>query len=487
MVIYSGSPRAPSVWLNEKVSARLGRDLARTGRIPEEAIGQAMQALRRFALILRDLDIASVRTVATAAARDAVNGARFIALVEALGLSVEVLSGIEEAQTAAYGALGAFPGAVGAIADMGGGSLELAAIGDGGCSHPVSLPLGTLRLPALRQQGHTAFEQAIEGHLAGAGWHERRVPTLYLVGGTWRALAAYAMDRRNYPLSDSHGFAIAREEALRLCAELSGADPATLADIAGINSSRAAGLPDAAAMLVPVLRSLSPERLVISAWGLREGVLFRDLPDQVRAADPLLAAAEHFTGSRGVSYNHAVRVAGWTSEAIRGLTPGSGNERVRLAFTMLALAQQRLEPNMRLSHARDWALDKRWIGLSHRGKAMMAAALSAASGKPAIDEAHLDLATRDDLYAASAWGLAFRLCRRVGAGSRISIMTSRLSREGDTLTLWLGEERADLLSHHVQSDCDRLADWLGCTAAIRVGGAADGSAQDQETRTAGGA
>ena len=75
MVVYRGSQRAPEIWLNERVSARLGRDLAATGRMPDKAMDEALAALARYATILRDLGIDDVQTVATAAVRDAANGA----------------------------------------------------------------------------------------------------------------------------------------------------------------------------------------------------------------------------------------------------------------------------------------------------------------------------------------------------------------------------------------------------------------------------
>ena len=86
MVIYEGTARAPEVVWNEKVSARLGRDLADSGAIPEEAAEEALAALARYALILHDLGVEDVQTVATAAARDATNGSEFLARAAALGL-----------------------------------------------------------------------------------------------------------------------------------------------------------------------------------------------------------------------------------------------------------------------------------------------------------------------------------------------------------------------------------------------------------------
>ena len=113
MVIYEGSPRAPRTVWNEKVAARLGRDLSETGRIPEEASDEALGALARYARILDDLGVTDIQTVATAAARDAENGPEFLAAVAALGLEPRLLTGEEEARISATGAIGAFPRSTG--------------------------------------------------------------------------------------------------------------------------------------------------------------------------------------------------------------------------------------------------------------------------------------------------------------------------------------------------------------------------------------
>src|SRR5690606_16733616 len=157
--------------------------------------------------------------------------------------------GEEEARISATGVIGAFPGAHGTVADLGGGSLELVMLDQGGCSQGTSLPLGTLRLPMLQENGHAAFRKAVAKELQAAGWAHAQPGPLYMVGGTWRALAAYAMRMADHPLTDTHGFALTREEADAVATEVAQATPEELSTIRGISSSRAAGLPDAAAML----------------------------------------------------------------------------------------------------------------------------------------------------------------------------------------------------------------------------------------------
>ena len=471
MVIYAGPRRAPVVWLNEKVTAKLGRELSETGRMPDKAIDYAMRGLTRFAAIIEDIGVTDLEVVATAAVRDAENGPEFVEHVRALGLDVRVLSGEEEATTAAYGVIGGFPGAQGVVADLGGGSLELVAIADGACSDGVSLPLGTLRLPALRNQGQSAFRKAVAKELEQAKWARKHPGPLYMVGGTWRALAKFAMHADDYALSDPQAFCLSTEDADRFAKQIAQMSPDELSAISGISSSRASALPDAAAMLRPVLEALEPDGLMFSSWGLREGLLFKQLDPLEQEQDPLLTAITHFTIPRGATVTRATQIAAWTSATARSTNHGAGNgaqngaanddRRLRFAATMLAIAAAQIEPNMRLRHCVDWAMHKRWLGLDHRGRAMLTAALRGACGKPEPTAELKSLASQSDLREAAGWGLAIRLCRRLGAGSRLSLLTSRLSIEGEELILWIDPKRAQLISNGVTGDLKTLAQWLG--------------------------
>lgn len=467
LAVYAGSRRAPEVWLNEKVSAKLGRDLAATGKMPDKAMDYALSALARFAIILPDLGVTDVQTVATAAVRDAANGPAFLDRVRALGLTPRLLTGEEEAQAAAFGVIGAFPDARGTVADLGGGSLELVMIEGGACHDGVSMPLGTLRLPALREKGPAAFRKAIEREMARAGWAAEHPGPLYMVGGTWRALATYALRRDDHPLTDPHGLTMTVDEADALAKKVARLEPAELAAIPGVPTSRAAGMPDAANMLRIMLADLKPDGLVFSSWGLREGLLFDRLSPSARAQDPLLAAVAQFSEPRGGSAAQAAMMAAWTADVANG--GGARDERLRLAATMLALAASHIEPNLRAKHAYDWAMDKRWLGLDPEGRARLAAAQLAACGRSLTTPALTRLASETALSEAIGWGLAIRLCRRLGAGTRVSLLSSALTREDGRLVLWFDPARAQLASDIVANDLKALAQWLGVEPEIRVG------------------
>ncbi|WFL78140.1 Ppx/GppA family phosphatase [Altererythrobacter arenosus] len=471
LVIYEGPQRAPEVFWNEKVAARLGQNLSTTGEIPEAAAEEALGALARYELIIRDLGVEDVQTVATAAAREATNGAEFLGRVAALGLEPRLLAGEEEARFSAMGAIGAFPGAHGVVADLGGGSLELVSIADGDSHHGSSLPLGTLRLPALRKK--KGFGKSIRKAFASVGWAHAHEGPLYMVGGTWRALARFAMNRIDYPLTDPHGFELEVDEAMELCGKLARAKPEKLASMGGITPMRAGYLPDAGALLKVMLDEFQPEKLVFSSWGIREGLLFDRLDPLRKTQDPLLAGVNAFCEIREATITHATRVAGWTVEIAGGPSGGNGtsngNERLRLAAAQLANALQRVEPNLRINHATEWALDKRWINCDARDRAMICAALFGSLGRTALPDSFRRLAEDDDLRRGIAWGLGIRLARRMSAGARESIAMSSLSRKKNKLVLTLEPSRAALAHYPLTFDLEVLANWLDLKPEIKIG------------------
>lgn len=462
MVVFNGPPRAPVVIFNERVSARMGRDLDRTGAISDKAMRSALGALQRFSLLLRLNDVANVECVATAAARDASNGAEFMDAVRAFGLNPRLLSGEEEARASATGVIAAFPDAQGVVADLGGGSLELIEIADGESWHGISLPYGTLRLPDLRAGGNDKFSVTVHEGLTKAGWNQGRGLPLYVVGGSWRALALQAMRVLDWPVDDPHGFELPASEALHIARQfargkLGEVDPR-------ISNSRLATLPDAAALMVEVIARLKPAKLVFSSWGLREGLLHNQLSPEVQAEDPMLASVAGFAASARVSTEAAAALAQWTAP-ITFEKPQDGQ--LRQVAGLLALATMRTEPNLRTEEAMTWALRKRWIGLDMRGRAMMAMTVFANSGRTEVPTAFHRLASKEAMDRAICWGLAVRLCRRLTGWTPQGLSASSAHIENGCLIVTLSEEMRPLYSPGVAKDHKALAEWLGLEPVVQ--------------------
>ena len=84
------------------------------------AMGRTLEALARFHQLAKEMKLKRLRTVATAAVRDATNGKAFLKRVAELGLKPRVISGDEEAELAGLGVVSAIPDANGIVADLGG-------------------------------------------------------------------------------------------------------------------------------------------------------------------------------------------------------------------------------------------------------------------------------------------------------------------------------------------------------------------------------
>ena len=468
LVIYGGPPRAPITLFNEKVVARLGRDLDVNGTLADEAVDLAMGGLRRFALMLSDLEITRVDTVATAAVRDADNGKEFLARVTSLGLEPRLLSGTDEATISAEGVLGALPNARGIVADIGGGSLELVPVEDGVVGEGCSLPVGTLRLPSLGGGDRSKLRDKLKKMIGKDAPAMTQGGDLYLVGGTWRALAAFARAKVDVPLTDPHGYALTRDEAADLVKTLARTDIETIKAMPRVTSTRAESLPDAGQLLQVLLKHYDPERIVISAWGLREGLMMRRLDRYQLAQDPLLAGVVEFAESRGASPLQATRIAGWTVDTVSSLRPGA--ERLRLAAIRLGMAAMQTEPNLRVNQGVDWALQKRWLAISPEGRAMLATAICANSNTLDLPEILTALASQDALDEAITWGLGLRLARRLGAGSARSFDATRLTREKGALVLTIAKSHAALYGNPTERDLGLLARHLELEPVMRVKG-----------------
>ncbi|MEM6375883.1 MAG: Ppx/GppA family phosphatase, partial [Pseudomonadota bacterium] len=207
MVVFDGAARSPAYFYNEKIMCALGANMASTGRLNPEGRVRALAALERFQSLAETMRTGPLTAVATAAVREAEDGPEFEAQVQReTGLKLNVIDGAEEARLSAQGVLLGWPGSYGLVCDMGGSSVELAEIRGGEVGACMSSKLGPLRLRDL-EGGATARRTLIKETIA----HMRETlgeqrDRLFLVGGSWRAIAKIDMLRRSYPLHVLHEY-----------------------------------------------------------------------------------------------------------------------------------------------------------------------------------------------------------------------------------------------------------------------------------------
>jgi exopolyphosphatase/guanosine-5'-triphosphate,3'-diphosphate pyrophosphatase len=437
LVVYEGPPRAPAVIFNEKVAAGLGRGLSVDGRIAPEDAERGLYALRRYALLARHMEVQDLQCVATAAVRDAPNGPDFIAGAAAAGLKIRLLSGGEEAEAAGFGVIAAIPDAHGIAVDLGGGSLELAAVSDGRVGRRSSFPLGVLRLPALRKEGAQAFERTLRKMLRAEGWlGDCAGLPLYLVGGSWRALARLDLELTHDPLAVLDQHSLPRSALRRLTRATQRLSFEELKSIPGMASNRAAALPDAAALLAALANIIDVPEMTISSSGLREGLLYQALDAETQAQDPLIVAAE-FEGRRLARFApHGPALAEWIAPLFASDDPA--DSRIRLAASLLSDVAWSANPDFRADRGTEIGLHGNWRGIDIPGRILLARALHAGFGGADGDFPPMgSLVAEERLVRARQWGLAIRLAQRLTGGVEAPLKASRIALGRGKLTLCL--------------------------------------------------
>jgi exopolyphosphatase/guanosine-5'-triphosphate,3'-diphosphate pyrophosphatase len=463
LVVYAGPRRIPSVIFNEKVMAGLGKGLARNGELSEASQERALAAMRRFRILVEQMGVRRTRVVATAAVRDASNGDNFLDKIRALGFEPEVLSGEEEGVMAGQGVLSAIPYADGIVGDLGGGSLELVDVEGGRTLNSVSLPFGVLRLPAICEKGDGELERKLDKALAGLGFRKRgRGRPFYMVGGSWRAVARIDMLLTDYPLPITHEYRMPADRPAQLRRPLQDLDKEALKDISSLSVSRMPQLPYANALLHALAKQIGPRELVVSSFGIREGLLYDDLDARTRKIDPLLAAARE--AGRGLSRfaEHGELLDRWIAPIFAD--DDAKAARLRLAACVLADIAWRAHPDFRAERGLDMALHGNWVGIDGPGRVRIAQALYCNFGGSDEDFSALDvsrLCSPEMLHRASLWGLAMRLGQRFSGGVAASLERSRLYLHGDLLRLELKRSDAALFGESVDRRLKALASALG--------------------------
>ena len=457
LVVYQGPARLPSILFNEKVLAGLGRSLAQSGMIDTPAMAMAQTALRRFAALARAMEVTNLRTVATAAVRDAGNGADLIAVAEEAGLNVEILPGEKEAEAAGYGVLSGIPEADGIVGDLGGGSLEMVRVRRGELLRRASFPLGVLRIAALREKGR--LDRQVEKLLRESEWLNvgKSLP-FYLVGGSWRALARLDMETTRYPLPVIHQYAMSPETVARLRRTLAHVGRARLKDVPGLSAGRIPTLADASALLSSLLKHLRSSSTIVSAYGLREGLLYEALSTEQRREDPLIVATSEEGRRSGRFPEHGALLDRWIAPLFAD--DHAAEARLRVAACHLADVGWRANPDFRAERGVEYALHGNWVAIDARGRAMVAQALWTALGGATDSPAPLAaLASEAALRRAMQWGLAIRLGQRLSGGLAAPLTRASLQLAEGTLVLSPGDPA--LYGEAVQKRHRALAAALG--------------------------
>ena len=435
LVIYDvyGSSFVPIY--NEKIHAGLGRDLKQTGRLSVQGCRETEAALSRFALIVKAQDVQQVIIGATAAMREADDGAEFIAKIKAkTGFDLTPISGPEEARLSAMGLLAAMPRAKGIAADLGGASLELIRVENGAPQTGETFALGPFRMLGTELTGEDFKPDVLRKRITNI-LDAKSAPqdclqneTLYLIGGAWRNLAMIHLKRTHFPLRTMQGYHLSPEVGAELADWAAGEGRDEVVNYPGLPTRRGETLPYGAVLLSELIKRLKPGRIIISTSGLREGLIYDALPDEQRSRDAL------HDGCRDLARGNIQGSANFAEPLFKFLEAASAHFpmcfapiyeiRLRRAACILAGMGKGLHPNYRADLVFEEVLYAPLSGLKHKERAYLALILYRSfTGKTKTpnDAAINLLLDESEHLSASIYGLAIRLAV-VASGRSASLL-----------------------------------------------------------------
>ena len=473
LVVYERHARALTPLYNEKSSCALGRGVGQTGRLADANVAQALDAIRRFALVARMMRVGKVHVLATSAVRDAANRQEFVDAVEAvMETNVNVLSGEQEAHFAALGAVAGIPGFFGVVGDLGGGSLELSSISNGNDTDGVSFELGVIRLQDDSNDSPMQAAAIVAQQLAKSGLaNGEKGRSFAAIGGTWRSLAKMHQVVKGYPLRMVQHYVVPADEMIAFCGEIVGAN--VLKGYPGaesVSSSRRELVPFGAAVLMEALKTGPFADVTFSALGVREGYLYGLLDKREQAIDPLIQGAEELSVLRSRSPAHASDLIEFTGQllAVSNTVETAEESRMRTVACLLSDIGWRAHPDYRGPQSVDAVAYGSLSGVDHPGRAFLAQVIAVRyDGLKSKTASNLSGLGSPDLTArARLLGALFRVAYPMSAAMPGVLPLIRFDMDGDVLSLVLPSKLTFLDGEHLRGRLDQFANVAGFKSSV---------------------
>ena len=268
-----------------------------------------------------------------------------------------------------------------------------------------------------------------------------------------------------HPLPIIHHHRIQPEQLSEIRHVLATRSNEELKALTQISSARIPTLPAAVTILEAMIQVLGPRRVIVSAFGLREGLLYRDLDKQTQAYDPLLAAALEVGERLGRFGDHGASLDAWMAPLFRD--ESSDMRRLRLATCFLGDIAWNAHPDYRAERAVDLALHGNWVGIDSHGRAVLGRALcSAFGGDGGFSPEVARLLKQEEVERVIAWGRALRLAQRLSGGTETLLRKTSIELAGDQVLLSIPGRYRMLYSEAVGRRLNQLARALNREAEV---------------------
>jgi len=409
LVVFDGAARSPAYFYNEKIMCALGAGLSETGHLSPTGRERALSAIRRFA-----------------------------ALAEGMGI-------------------------------IGGSSMELADLQDGKVGRRVTSALGPLKLSEIKG-GKKAMKAYIKDTMATL--HEQMnhetAMRLFLVGGSWRAIARIDMERRGYPLTVLHEYRMTARRISATADYIAKSDLQELRARCNISDARMRLVPYAVQVLKQLIRTFKPKDVAISSYGIREGMLYEQMPRPLRERDPLIEACR-FAESKDARLPGFGRLL---YDFVIPLFPRAGWQRKRIirAACHLHDVSWRAHPDYRAEVTFDNATRANLGGLKHQERVFLGTALLTRYSNKKTGtrfDALFDMLTEAEHLDADILGKAMRLGAMLWLSADQAPGTLKWKPKARELTLVLSHAAKPLFGEVAEARLAALGAALSATVKVK--------------------
>lgn len=264
---------------------RLGQGLYRDGMLSPSAMARTVSALNEFKKRISGYEVDDLVVVGTSAAREAKNREEFLDRVkEETGFEVELISGMEEARRTFLGVLlgvGPIQSRM-VVMDIGGGSTEFIIGEHGKPSQIMTTDLGVVTLTErylatdpIPAQDFDTLRAAIENRLKPVC--DSLVPEkpFSLVGTAGTITTLAAMDQRlaHYNPHRINRYPLKKSSIARMLKEFLSKTAQERSLLPSLEKGREDIIVAGTAILITTMDRLECDQLLVSDYGLREGIL----------------------------------------------------------------------------------------------------------------------------------------------------------------------------------------------------------------------
>jgi exopolyphosphatase/guanosine-5'-triphosphate,3'-diphosphate pyrophosphatase len=292
---------------------------------------------------------------------------------------------------------------------------------------------------------------------------------LFLVGGSWRAIARIDMERRGYPLTVLHEYRMSTQNVALTQSYIEATNPEVVRNRASISADRMSLVPIAIVVLRELVKAFRPKDITVSSYGIREGMLYEQMPAELRARDPLIEACR-FAEAKDA------RLPGFGKilyDFVLPLFPKADWQKKRIikAACLLHDVTWRAHPDYRDEVAFDNATRANLGGLKHRERVFLGLSLLhrySNKREGSRFEKIFQLLSVEDLQEAEVLGKAMRLGAMLWLGAEETPGELIWRPKKRDLELVLSAHARPLFGEVAQSRLNALAASLRATVNVTI-------------------